>query len=194
MTLKKELFMISLLFIILYLTKSFYDSYRLFVFFTPIYLWLLYDNLRNYYSYYSITRFSAFFSWQKKLLLIIGEYSIIGALILSIDNVFISNIPANTNLIGALFLQYFLFLSLLGVVLIIFQLSYRRSIITAVILLLLSMTDIPIFRFLITLYDLRQIKNTNIFLSIIYFFVLNIISYSVYLINNKLKGGSYEYS
>ncbi len=87
-----------------------------------------------------------------------------------------------------------LFLSLLGVVLIILQLSYRRSIITAVILLLLSMTDIPIFGFLITLYDLRQIKNTNIFITIIYFFVLNIISYSCYLINNKLKGGSYEYS
>ncbi|HAR86845.1 MULTISPECIES: hypothetical protein [unclassified Clostridium] len=194
MRLKKELFMIFVLFIILYLTKNFYDSYRLFVFFIPVYLWLLYTDLRNYYSYYSIIRFTAFFSWQKKLMLILGEYSIIGALILSIDNVFISNMPANTALIGALFLQYFLFLSLLGIILIIPKLSYRRSIIIEVTLFILSMTDFTIFRFITTLYDLRPIKGNNIFLSIIYFIMLNIILYSVYLIKNKFEGGSYEYS
>lgn len=191
---KKEIFMIFLLFIILYLTKNFYDSYRLFVFFTPVYLWLLYKNLKDYYEYYSIIRFSDFFSWQKKLLLIVGEYSIIGALILSIDNIFISLMPVNTTLIGALFLQYFLFLSLLGIVVIISKINYIRSIITAIILFLLSMTDFPIFKVLTTLYDLRQLGDINIFLSIIYLFVLNIISYSAYLIKNKLKGGSYEYS
>lgn len=164
------------------------------MFFIPVYLWLLYTDLRNYYSYYSIIRFTAFFSWQKKLMLILGEYSIIGALILSIDNVFISNMPANTALIGALFLQYFLFLSLLGIILIIPKLSYRRSIIIGVTLFILSMTDFTIFRFITTLYDLRPIKGNNIFLSIIYFIMLNIILYSVYLIKNKFEGGSYEYS
>lgn len=194
MIFKKELIMILLLFTLLYITKNFYDSYRLFIFFMPVFLWFLYANLKNYYSSYSIIRFSNFLTWQKKLLLIIGEYSIIGALILSIDNLFISITPGNRALIGAVFLQYFLFLLLIGITITISKISYKRSIIVTVILLLLSMTDFPIFRFLKTLYDLRQINDTNIFKSIIYFLGLNVILYGVYIIKNKIKGGSYEYS
>ena len=194
MTFKKELIMILLLFTLLYIIKNFYDSYRLFIFFMPVFLWFLYVNLKNYYSSYSIIRFSNFLTWQKKLLLIIGEYSIIGALILSIDNLFISITPGNRALIGAVFLQYFLFLLLIGITITISKISYKRSIIVTVIMLLLSMTDIPIFRFLKTLYDLRQINDTNIFMSIIYFLGLNVILYGVYIIKSKIRGGSYEYS
>lgn len=194
MIFKKKFIIILLIFLMQYITKDFYDSYRLFIFFMPVFLWFLYVNLKEYYSSYSIIRFSNFFDWQKKLLLIIGEYSIIGALILSIDNLFISTTPNNQALVGAVFLQYFLFLLLIGITIIISKISYKRSVIVNVILLLLSMSDFPIFRFLKTLYDLRQINDTNIFRSIIYFIGLNIILYSIYIIKNKVKGGSYEYS
>lgn len=193
MSFKREVKMITLLFMIQYMTGGFYDSFRLFIFFIPVYIGFLYGSLKVYYNRYTIIRFSSYFLWQKKIIGIIFEHAIVGALVLSLDNVFISVNPVGKPLLGALYLQYLLFLFLIGGVLILSTLSYKRGIFVSIIMFLLSMTEITWSRFLITLYDLRGVGGTNIFKSIIYFFLINFIVYVGCLLINKVREINYEY-
>ncbi|MGG7163452.1 hypothetical protein [Clostridium ihumii] len=194
MSFRREVKMIIMLFISLYISKGFYDNFRIFAFFIPVYIWFLYGDLLEYYNSYVVSRLTKAHLWEKKVTMVIFEYSAIGALVLSLDNLFMSLNPVEKFLIGVVYLQYFLFLFLVGEILILYKLSYKRGMIITVVMGLCSMTELKITRFLLTLYDLRGTGGTNIFKSIIYLLLIDFIMYFAYFITNKLRGCNYETS
>ncbi|KYH31143.1 hypothetical protein CLTEP_24220 [Clostridium tepidiprofundi DSM 19306] len=188
MKLDNKLKMLVILLLTLFFTNKYYEIYRLFCFFIPLYICFLYIELKPYYSVYSIVRFQQQIEWHKKLISIIIEYTYIGAIILCIDKLIITNNYNNIVEICSIFLVYFLFLSISGMILILPNLSVIRSSIFFIVFFVFARSNIKIFDFLQTLYDSRKWSmGHGIIKTIVIFIVINVLIYSLYFIFIKIR-------
>lgn len=193
MSLKKDVAIGIILIFILFLTRNYYEEYRIFLIYVPIYIGILYSNLKGYYHNYSIMRFSSYKKWKINIILMIFEHSTIASIVLGLDKIFIVNVEGMQ--IGPLYLEYFLFISIVSVVLIFPHLNTMRAVISSVALLVLIKSGILNLAILQPLYDGRQftIKN-GILHSIVFLVILNVIIYVIYFawINRRVRIYGYD--
>lgn len=188
MSVRKEFKIIIVLIFTMIFTRKYYEIYRLFCFFLPVFIYFLYSELKPYYSIHSIVRFTDKFKWHKNLISIIIEYAFLGAIVLCIDKVFITNGYNEAIDMAPLFLVYLLVLSISGMVLILPKLSVIREFVFFMIIFILSRCKIKMFYFLQALYDSRKwCIDNGIVTTIIIFIIINIIIYSVYFICIKTR-------
>lgn len=193
MSLKKDFIIGIILIFILFLTRNYYEQYRLFLIYVPVYIGILHFNLKGYYNNYSIMRFSSYKKWKINIILMIFEHSAIASIVLGLDKIFIVNVEEMQ--IGPLYLEYFLFISIVSVILIFPHLSTMRAVTSSVTLLALIKSGIFNLAILLPLYDARQftIKN-GIMHSIVFLSILNVIIYSIYFawINRRVRIYGYD--
>lgn len=193
MSLKKDVLIGIILILISFLTRSFYEEYRIFFMYVPLYVGILYLNLNGYYNEYSIVRFFGYKQWVKKILSIIVEHSTIASMVLCLDKIFI--VKVEEVQIGALFLEYFLFLLVVSAVLICPRLSNMRAVISSIILLVMIKARFFNLSILYSLYDGRKFTIENgILKSIIFLAIINVIIYGIYFmwIKRSVRGYGYD--
>lgn len=192
MKLSKDIIIELLLLAILFISRAFYEEFKLFLIFIPLYILILYINLKRYYNDYSIIRFSSYKSWIAINIMLIFEHCIIASFALCLDKLFISA-TEDMNLI-LLFIEYFLFLILISGILILPYLNIIRSVITSITVLILIKTKIFSFSILNPLYDGRQFNiEGGILRSIAVILALDFIIYFIYFLITKKKVRSYGY-
>lgn len=192
MSIKKDILIGIILVFILFLTKNYYEEYRLFLIYVPVYIVILYLNLKEYYHEYSILRFSSYKKWQKNAILMIFEHTTIASIILCLDKILI--VKVEEMQIGALYLEYFLFLSIVSALLILPCLSAIKPVILSVIILLLIKAKIFNLSILNPLYDGRNFTLENgILHSIALLAILSVLIYVIYFVWTDRRVRIYGY-
>ena len=193
MKLNKDILIAFIFLFILFFTKDFYEEYRLFLIYVPVYISILYLSLKKYYSDYSILRFPSCKKWIYNNVLLIFEHSTIASMILCFDKEFIS-ITGDVQIV-LLYIEYFLFFFLLSGILILPWLNIMRSIFSSILVLILIKTKSFKFSILNPLYDGRQFSIENgILKSIAFLLLFNLIIYTIYfiVINRKVRIYGYD--
>lgn len=193
MKLNKDRLIAFIFLFILFFTKDFYEEYRLFLIYVPVYISILYLSLKEYCSDYSILRFSSCKKWIYNNILLISKHSIIASMILCFDKEFIST--TGDMQIVLLYIEYFLFFFLLSGILILPWLNIMRSIFSSILVLIIIKTKFLRFSILSPLYDGRQFNIDNgILETIIFLLICNLIIYTIYFIfiNRKVRICGYD--